>query len=324
MKKQWKYRAGGKARGMIPLVFTFAASGAVSLEFYKGSLGNSGFFFPAAMAGLTFFLIVVCVFSQKFRKLLVDERGFYYRSMPGNGRYYLYREVEEAWLSSGKGLFGTEQYFCALRLLDGRILRFPYIPVEAEGVRYLLEEVRKLKLPADMEDLAAETREYIITGKAYGARGVRGPALTLIIFLLMTVPMFSEALSQNPVPMLFFSGIALSILGIGAVRQIIRYIYLQVRIGGRGFYFRSNPFNGREYSYEDILRCRVDMRVTRRSSSTRSSRNYMYFYYFSFTERSGKVTRFSFDKPVYGHEIEVLQSRIERAQGWRQKAARAK
>lgn len=93
---------------------------------------------------------------------------------------------------------------------------------------------------------------------------------------------------------------------------VVRYLYFKVQIGENGFYYRTNPFNGRNCEYSEITSCREIKKIIRHRAVGRNGET-VYFFYFEFTNMKGKTQKFQFDKPVHEHEVNVLKERIETA-----------
>ena len=164
--EKWKYKVGGRARGIIPSLFLAVLFGGVSIYLYLDKQGI--FLFSLLLTAIALVLVFVCIFQAKFVKVLIGERGIFYQTKPGNGRFAAYREISEAWESSGESLNGMEQHFVNYRTADGRVVRFPFYPYESEGVHYLIKCVREGGagiLPPDTDE---GCKAYIIDEKIYG------------------------------------------------------------------------------------------------------------------------------------------------------------
>lgn len=312
--KQWIYKVGGRAQGVLPSLFLLALFGGVSIYLYLSKHG--AFLFGMILTAIAFALLIACIFRAKFVKVLIGEDGFYHQTKPGNGRYYKYGEITEAWESSGKSLNGMEQHFCNYKTPDGQVIRFPFFPFEADGIDYLLERVQEASVKTVPTDTDNEQKEYTIDGKTYGKTSIVLTLVLLVLVLAMTVPVMIYTAPIGIGGIGFFVGTGvLLVLGILIV-LVIRYFCFKVRIGSAGFYFQSTPLNGKYYSYSDIISCRIEKKVYhhRRSSGT-GMYNRLYYYYFIFTDKNGKTTKFQFQKPISGHEIDVLKGRIEQANG---------
>ncbi len=242
-----------------------------------------------------------------FVKILIAEKGFYYQTKPSNGKYYNYSVIKEAWISSGKTLNGTSSDFCNFRTFDGEVIKFSFFPVESDGIDYLLKRVQEETIHNYTENIDNNYQEYIIDGKRYGKASI-----IIALVLLITFSVLNVSLIQYGVPIVFLgSGIVFSLAIL--IVSIIRYSCLKIQIGNKGFYFQSNPFNGKYYKYSDIKSCKEVLKVYRHRGSGTQSPNKLYYYYFIFTDKNGRTKKFQFEKPIHEHEIQVLTMRIENA-----------
>lgn len=309
---KWKYKVGGRARGIIPSLFLVILFGGVSIYLYLDKQGI--FLFSLLLTAIALVLVFVCIFQAKFVKVLIGERGIFYQTKPGNGRFAAYREISEAWESSGESLNGMEQHFVNYRTADGRVVRFPFYPYESEGVHYLIKRVRESGagiLPSDTDE---GCKAYIIDGKTYGKTSIVVCIALLALMLAITVPLISGVRGRGLGGIMLLGGIGTTLIILAAV--IIRYLCFKVWIGKSGFYFRSGPFDGRFYQYRDITGCRIEKKVYRYYSRlySRPGRQ-LYYYYFIFTDKSGRIRKFQFQQPIHGHEAETLKKRIDQAAG---------
>ena len=187
--EKWKYKVGGRARGIIPSLFLAVLFGGVSIYLYLDKQGI--FLFSLLLTAIALVLVFVCIFQAKFVKVLIGERGIFYQTKPGNGRFVAYREISEAWESSGESLNGMEQHFVNYRTADGRVVRFPFYPYESEGVHYLIKCVREGGagiLPPDTDE---GCKAYIIDGKTYGKTSIVVCIALLALMLAITAPLIS-------------------------------------------------------------------------------------------------------------------------------------
>ena len=100
----------------------------------------------------------------------------------------------------------------------------------------------------------SEKWDYVITGKPYGITRMVIVGVIAAFFIVLTI----DQLQPGPNKMLFialaFGGIA-TLMSVTFVRLIVRYFYYKICIGPKGFYFKTNPFNGKYYEYTEIERC---------------------------------------------------------------------
>lgn len=152
-----------------------------------------------------------------------------------------------------------------------------------------------------------EKWDYKLNGKNGGKVGIVIFLVLDIFFIVLTV----DQLKNEPgkyVHIAYSFGATALMLTFAVVMVVIRHFCFRVYIGKQGFYFQTNPFNGRYYLYSEIQSCEEKLKVydNRRRSAT-------YYYYFIFTDKQGKTKKFLFEKYLYEHEIEILKERIEKA-----------
>lgn len=153
-----------------------------------------------------------------------------------------------------------------------------------------------------------EKWDYKINGKQNGLIRLIIIFAVTVFFIVLTVDQFFGKGNKSMIVALFFAAIAVSSLYI-FIKLALRFFFFKVYIGEKGFYFQSNPFNGKYYEYTDIKDCREELKTSRGGYSSGPSQP-SYFYYFTFTDKSGKSTRFLFDKALYEHEFNELKERI--------------
>lgn len=305
--RQWKYKVGGRAQGILPSLFLLALFGGVSIYLYLNK--NGAFLFCMILTLIAFVSLIACIYWAIFVKVLIGEDGFYHQTKPGNGRYYKYSEITEAWQSEGKQLNGVTGYFCSYETNEGKSVEFPFFPFESDGIDYLIERVQEASVKTDPVDTDDEQKEYTIDGKTYGKTSIVIALVCLVLVAAMTVPLMLYTAPTGVGIIGFFFGTGILLVLPNAIRLVIRYFCFKVRIGNTGFYFQSNPFNGKHYPYSDIKSCRIEKKVYHQPGDS------LYYYYFIFTDKNGKTTKVQFQKPISGHEIDVLMERIEQANG---------
>lgn len=317
--KQWKYKVGGRAQGLIPSLLLFAVFGGVTI--YLHLIHHGAFLFGLLLTAIMLILIILSIFRGIFVKVLLGEDGFYHQTKPGNGRYYRYSEIKEVWQNEGKELNGATGYFCSYETYEGKTVKFPFLPLESEGIDYFIERVQECGIQNVSADINDTAKEYTIDGKTYGKTAIIASLVLLVLFLALTVPAMLQIRQKGVTGSIGFGRIDFfvwtGILAIGAIfiLLVLRYCCFKVQIGSTGFYFRSTPFNGRYYSYGDIKSCKIEKKVYRRrdlSGRGAVSNHRLYYYYFIFTDQNGKTIKFQFQKPISGHEVEILKERIER------------
>lgn len=153
-----------------------------------------------------------------------------------------------------------------------------------------------------------EKWDYKIDGKQNGLIRLIIIFAVSVFFIVLTVDQFFGKGNKSMIVGFFFAAVAVSSLYI-FIKLALRFFFFKVYIGEKGFYFQSNPFNGKYYEYGDIRDCFEELKTSRSGYSSGPSQT-SYFYYFTFTDKSGKSTRFLFDKALYEHEFNELKERI--------------
>lgn len=307
---KWLYQIGKNTMGVVVSLIPLVLFGGVAL--WLSRTGN-----PAAVLAGLFTLLALAVtlagvYRLLFVKLLVSENGFFHQTRPGNGRFYRYNQLQNAWSSSGTGQTGATGLYFHYQLKGKPPVRVFCTHADQEGIDYVLQQFQAYQHSRGLSQAQHEPEQYEITGKTYGKSYLVIAVVVLALFLFMELPMVLRNLSTHHYGLALFSGA-------GAVAMVVVIAYLavrmhsfQVKIDARGFYLRTTPFNGKYYRFTDIKECREIRRVYRhRSSGGGVSRNYAFL--FSFTDRSGVTRKFFFQKDIFNHEIQVLKARIAQA-----------
>ena len=131
-ERNWKYKITSSWTAVIAVAITTVVSGGFTFWLYTA---HDGAF--VGLGGLTAFFAIICVLSaygaMSF-KLLVDKDGFYFRTKPGNGRYYRYREIRSMWLATD-GMTDLQQAtYCNFETMDGKRSRFLVLDPHLDAV----------------------------------------------------------------------------------------------------------------------------------------------------------------------------------------------
>lgn len=148
--EHWNYKIGDGHQGLILLFILLAVFGGLSIWLHMSN--NGAFIFAAFFTALILVLIAYSIYRLLVVKVLIGEDGFFHQTRPGNGKYYHYTEIAEAWESSGKTLNGTAGYYCSYKTADGQVVKFPFLPFESDGIDYLLIRINGEESKADGED----------------------------------------------------------------------------------------------------------------------------------------------------------------------------
>lgn len=293
-ERNWKYKITGSWTAVIAVAITTVVSGGFTFWLYTA---HDGAF--VGLGGLTAFFAIICVLSaygaMSF-KLLVDQNGFYFRTKPGNGRYYRYREVRSMWLATD-GMTDLQQVtYCNFETMDGKRSRFLVLDPQLDAVDYMIERVEAVGASHEEDD---RDREFVIPGK----KKVGG----LVIFAMLLFPVLYLIFRWTSMP-LILRMIPVAALLVPTVQVFSRGLFFKLKIQKDGFYCRTNPFDGRYYRYGDILDCCL----VEAERGTRRHETY-YAYYMKFTDRANRTHRVLYDKSLYEREMNELVARIERA-----------
>ena len=293
-ERNWKYKITGNWTAVIAVAITTAVSGGFTFWLYTA---HDGAF--VGLGGLTAFFAIICVLSaygaMSF-KLLVDQNGFYFRTKPGNGRYYRYREIRSMWLATDKETDLQQATYCNFETMDGQRSRFLVLDPNIDAVDYMIERVEAVGASREEDD---RDREFVIPGK----RKVGG----LVIFAMLLFPVLYLIFRWTSMP-LILRMIPVAALLVPTVQVFSRGLFFKLKIQKDGFYCRTNPFDGRYYRYGDILDCCL----VEAERGTRRHETY-YAYYMKFTDRANRTHRVLYDKSLYEREMNELVARIERA-----------
>lgn len=306
-KEQWKFKIGGNAQGLIPSLFLLAVSGGSGILLYRN--GNGAYLFSLFFSVLMIAILLAVVYRAAFFKVLIYKDGIFYQAKPGGGAYYKFNQIKKAWQSFGMSTSGVTYRLCCIQPYEGKPIKFSFFPCDSDAVDYLIEHAGGGSSEANSENYAArDWEEYTIDGKSEGIFAIAIVLVLLVVSTLIGIPLLLREAENGfwAAALCIACGISfpLSLL----IQLIIRYCCFTVRIETTGFYFRTNPFNGKFYSYSDIESCREELKVSHGGYRHGSGSSYRYF--FIFTDKSGKTAKFQFGKGRHGHEINVLKERI--------------
>ena len=294
-ERNWKYKITSSWTAVIAVAITTVVSGGFTFWLYTA---HDGAF--VGLGGLTAFFAIICVLSaygaMSF-KLLVDKDGFYFRTKPGNGRYYRYREIRSMWLATDKETDLQQATYCNFEMMDGKRSRFLVLDPQLDAVDYMIERVEAVGVSHEEDD---RDREFVIPGK----RKVGG----LVIFAVLLFPVLYLILFVWTSMPLILRLIPVAALLVPTVKVFSYGLFFKLMIQKDGFYCRTNPFDGRYYRYGDILDCCL----VEAERGTRRHETY-YAYYMKFTDRANRTHRVLYDKSLYEREMNELVARIERA-----------
>lgn len=303
--RQWKYKIRSGKMPVILTVIMFAVFG--GLTAWLHITNNGAFIFTGLFSAILLALVIATSYRLAFYKVLIGEDDFYYQTGPSNGKLYRYSEVEKAWVNSGEAQNRAQQDFCNIEIPGIPVIRFQFFYADEKAVDYLIKRIKASagKETAENKDNEAE---YLIDGKVFGKTRV-----VLAIVLLIIVAIIDAVIIKATGHMyLAIPGVAMALFI--PLYLINSNMFFKVKIDAKGFYCRTNPFNGQYYEYGEITNCRKIKRVVRHKYHVGDVDLPSYFFFFEFTDVCGKTRKFAFEDPIHGHEINVLKERIEKTQ----------
>lgn len=146
---KWVYQIGKDSLAVVFPLIGLAISGGVAIAL---ALANNPAVFLIGLFALFMLVMTVMGLYRRFIvKFLVGENGFYHQTKPGNGRYYRYSELVNAWTFYGDG--NNALYF-GYQLPGESPVRFYYNLIDDEAVEYMLSKFRSFhpELEEENED----------------------------------------------------------------------------------------------------------------------------------------------------------------------------
>lgn len=303
---QWKYRIGSRKMPVILTLIMFAVFGGLTAWLY--STNNGAFIFTGLFSAILLALVIATVYRLAFFKVLIGKDGFYYQTGPSNGKFYNYAEVENAWLNSGEAQNRAQEDYCNIEIPGVPVIRFQFFYADEKGMNYL---IKRIEATANKETAESrkEKAEYLIDGKVFGKTRI-----VLSIVLLVLVAIIDAVIVKATGQMyLAVPGVVMALFIL--IYLINSNMFFKVTIEENGFYCRTNPFNGQYYEYAEITACKRIKKVVRTRAHYYEAAERRYYFFFEFTDISGKTRKFAFEDPIHGHEINVLKERIDAAKG---------
>ena len=303
-QRQWKYKIDARKMPVILTIIMFAAFGGLTAWLY--STNNGAFFFTGFFSAILLALVIATGHRLAFFKVLIGKDSFYYQTGPSNGKLYDYSEVEKAWINSGEAQNRSVQDFCNVEIAGGPVIRFQFFDEDERGVDYLIKRVED-SANTDQFERGSENAEYTIDGKVFAKTRIVAGAVLLVLMAIISV-VITKATGHI---YLAIPGIVMVLVGL--VSLINSNMHFIIKIGETGFDYRTNPFNGKHFEYSEIVRCRRIKKVVYHRTHIGDADLPSYFFFFEFTDTSGKTRKFQFEDPIHGHEVDVLKERIEKA-----------
>lgn len=301
--KQWKYRIRSRKMPVILTLIMFAAFGGLTAWLY--STENGAFIFTGLFSAILLALVIATIYRLAFFKVFIGKDGFYYQTSPSNGKFYNYTDVEKAWINSGEAQNRAQEDYCNIEIPGIPVIRFQFFYADSKAVDYL---IKRIETTANTEtaERRNEKAEYLIDGKVFGKTRI-----VIAIVLLIVVAIIDAVIIKATGHMyLAVPGVAMALFIL--IYLINSNMFFKVKIDTKGFYCRTNPFNGQYYEYDEITNCRRIKKVVRTRAHYYEAAERRYYFFFEFTDVRGKTRKFAFEDPIHGHEINVLKERIEK------------
>lgn len=145
--KDWKYKVGTDLFSFIPLLILLLVFGGVSLWLYL--IDNGAVLFTGLFTAVILLLVIYSIYRYLFIKILVYEDGFYCQTKIGNGKYYKYSDIAQAWQSQGIETNGAAGNYFNFRTTDGDVIKFYFLPSQDEGIDYILTTINGEEIECD-------------------------------------------------------------------------------------------------------------------------------------------------------------------------------
>ncbi len=137
--KNIKYEIGYDLFSLIPASIMLLVFGGTTIIL---KIKNNGMFIFTGLLSLAVIAIVLAVlYAHFFKKILIDDNGFYYKNGIANAKYYNFSDIKEAWESSGMARNGANQYYLNFKTSDGVVKKFVFTAANGDGVDFLISKV---------------------------------------------------------------------------------------------------------------------------------------------------------------------------------------
>ena len=137
--KNIKYEIGYDLFSLIPASITLLVFGGTTVIL---KIKNNGMFIFTGLLSLAVIAIIVAVlYAHFFKKIIIDDEGFYYKNGIGKAKYYKFSDIKEAWESSGMARNGANQYYLNFKTADGAVKKFAFTAANSDGVDFIIHKV---------------------------------------------------------------------------------------------------------------------------------------------------------------------------------------
>lgn len=301
---EWKHKVTARKGPVILCLIMFAMFASLTIWLYR--VQNGAFLFTGVFSAILLLLLAVTTHRLIFFKVLIGQHEVFYQTNPFNGTTYSYRNLVKAWVSKGADQNGVRQAYCHMETRDRGTIRFLLDDPDDPGIKFMIRQIRQeKKYQTDHQN--PKDQDYVIDGKVFGKTKI---VIGIVIVLLVVAFDFVLVKASGQ---LFLEILGIIMAGYVLVSFIINYAFFRIHIGQDGFFYRTNPFNGHSFRYDEITHCKLVRKAVRiRRHSQVSVPRYDYF--FEFTDKTGTKRKFQYENPLHEHEVQVLKERIESIQ----------
>lgn len=139
--KQWKYKIGVDSFSFVPLTIALVVFGGVTV--WLKIADNGIFLFTGFISAVLIIIALYNIYRLFASKLLIAEDGFYHKIHLGNGKFYNYSDIKEAWISEGRNVNGVINKYLNYRTSDGTVVKYFFTSQYTEEIEYLVSQINK-------------------------------------------------------------------------------------------------------------------------------------------------------------------------------------
>lgn len=137
--KKAKYEIGYDLFSLVPAGVALLVFGGTTVIL---KIKNNGMFiFTGLLSGAVIAIIAAVLYAHFFKKIRIDDEGFYYKNGIGKAKYYKFSDIKEAWESGGMAGNGANQYYLNFKTADGTVKKFTFTTVNSDGIDFLISKV---------------------------------------------------------------------------------------------------------------------------------------------------------------------------------------
>lgn len=137
--KKAKYEIGYDLFSLVPAGVALLVFGGTTVIL---KIKNNGMFIFTGLLSVAVIAIIAAVlYAHFFKKIRIDDEGFYYKNGIGKAKYYKFSDIKEAWESGGMAGNGANQYYLNFKTADGTVKKFTFTTVNSDGIDFLISKV---------------------------------------------------------------------------------------------------------------------------------------------------------------------------------------